>query len=244
MQNGSSPAIRVCHIEGNRALRMALEDIFAGTPGFRYVGAISSREDASRPLLGAYPQVAVVGWRLPGIGGLDRISQSVVKLPLIQIVALSHFQQPDQAVAQRSELEMFSLLFAVVRYDIFCDSCLSVNPKSQQRGLSRHPRTATGHPSNWWGVPPPERRQLRPFSRQKAPAHNLVSIFREAEGGLNEWVKIFCLPCRTALSDRETWKLGSGSIVSKSSVTVLRSRPVLAGNPKFLQIYENQFSRS
>jgi DNA-binding NarL/FixJ family response regulator len=95
MTNGSSSEIRVCLIEGNTALLKALEAIFAGTPGFRCVGAVSSAEDALRLLPAANPQVAVVGLCLPGIGSLECIRQLRVKLPRLQVVALSHFQQPD-----------------------------------------------------------------------------------------------------------------------------------------------------
>jgi DNA-binding NarL/FixJ family response regulator len=95
MATGSSTEIRVCLIEGNWAVRKALEAIFAGTPGFRCVGAIPSAEDALRLLPAVNPHVAIVALCLPGIGGLECICRLRVKLPHLQVVALSHFHQPE-----------------------------------------------------------------------------------------------------------------------------------------------------
>jgi DNA-binding NarL/FixJ family response regulator len=95
MPSGSSSEIRVCLVESNKVVSKALEAIFAGTPGFSCVGVISNAEDALRLLPSANPQVAVVGLALPGIGGLECICRLRVKLPRLQFIALSHFQQPE-----------------------------------------------------------------------------------------------------------------------------------------------------
>lgn len=91
----SSSEIRVCLVEGNEVLRETLEAVFSGTPGFRCVGAVASGERALGQLPGMNPEVGVVGLCLPGMGGLECVAQLRRKIPSLQVVAVSHFQQPE-----------------------------------------------------------------------------------------------------------------------------------------------------
>jgi DNA-binding NarL/FixJ family response regulator len=75
---------------------MALGAVFAGTPGFRCVGAIPSAGDALRLLPVANPHFAIVGLCLADMGGPECVFRLRQKLPRLQVVALSHFHQPEQ----------------------------------------------------------------------------------------------------------------------------------------------------
>jgi len=159
-------------MEGGRALRQALQAIFARTPGFRCIGAISCAEDGSKLLPAANPQEASVGLCPPSMGVLECIDRMRIELPFLQVVAFSHFHQPDLMVARRREFVTFGHVFSIVRYALLCNPRPSVNPKNQQRGLSRQRHSDTGHPGKRGFDHPPR----WPNSQVRAPQKDTRSL--------------------------------------------------------------------
>ena len=88
--------IRVFLVEGQTALRQALESVITTTPGLRCIGSASTVETALRDGTRLHPDVAVVDLCLSGISALDCLHSLHRNVRGVKSVALSHFNRPGQ----------------------------------------------------------------------------------------------------------------------------------------------------
>ena len=88
-------AIEVIVVEDDNRLRAGLVEIINSDPGCQCVGAFGSGEEALEKAPGLKPQVAVMDINLPGMDGIECVRQLSEKLPTLQIVMLTVFQDTN-----------------------------------------------------------------------------------------------------------------------------------------------------
>jgi len=88
-------AIKVIIVEDDSRLRSGLSEIVERDPECRCVGAFGSGEEALAQASALEPQVAVMDINLPGMDGIECVRQLAAKLPGLQIVMLTVYQDTD-----------------------------------------------------------------------------------------------------------------------------------------------------
>ena len=88
-------AIEVIVVEDDNRLRAGLVEIINSDPGCQCVGAFGSGEEALEKAPGLKPQVAVMDINLPGMDGIECVRQLSEKLPTLQIVMLTVYQDTN-----------------------------------------------------------------------------------------------------------------------------------------------------
>jgi DNA-binding NarL/FixJ family response regulator len=88
-------AIKVIIVEDDSRLRSGLREIVERDPECRCVGAFGSGEEALAQASALEPQVAVMDINLPGMDGIECVRQLAAKLPGLQIVMLTVYQDTD-----------------------------------------------------------------------------------------------------------------------------------------------------
>ncbi len=88
-------AISVIIVEDDSRLRSGLREIVDRDPDCRCVGAFGSGEEALEYAPALVPQVAVMDINLPGIDGIECVRRLSAKLPELQIVMLTVYQDTD-----------------------------------------------------------------------------------------------------------------------------------------------------
>jgi len=88
-------AIHVIVVEDDSRLRSGLVEIINSDPECACVGAFGSGEDALEKAPALKPQVAVMDINLPGMDGIDCVSKLSERLPSLQIVMLTVYQDTN-----------------------------------------------------------------------------------------------------------------------------------------------------
>jgi len=88
-------AIHVIIVEDDSRLRSGLMEIINSDPDCACVGAYGSGEEALEKAPALKPQVAVMDINLPGMDGIECVRQLSAKLPALQIVMLTVYQDTD-----------------------------------------------------------------------------------------------------------------------------------------------------
>jgi len=88
-------AIKVIIVEDDSRLRSGLREIVDRDAGCQCVGAFGSGEEALEKAPALEPQVAVMDINLPGMDGIECVRQLSAKLPDLQIVMLTVYQDTD-----------------------------------------------------------------------------------------------------------------------------------------------------
>ncbi len=88
-------AIHVIVVEDDSRLRSGLVEIINSDPECACVGAFGSGEDALEKAPALKPQVAVMDINLPGMDGIACVSQLSERLPALQIVMLTVYQDTN-----------------------------------------------------------------------------------------------------------------------------------------------------
>lgn len=88
-------AIHVIVVEDDSRLRSGLEEIIDSDSECVCVGAFGSGEEALEKAPALEPQVAVMDINLPGMDGIECVRQLSEKLPSLQIVMLTVYQDTD-----------------------------------------------------------------------------------------------------------------------------------------------------
>jgi len=91
----SDMAIHVIVVEDDSRLRSGLAEIIDRDPECGCVGAFGSGEEALEKAPALEPQVAVMDINLPGMDGIECVRQLSEKLPALQIVMLTVYQDTD-----------------------------------------------------------------------------------------------------------------------------------------------------
>ena len=88
-------AIDVIIVEDDSRLRSGLREIIDSDPACDCVGAFGSGEEALEKAPALKPQVAVMDINLPGMDGIECVRQLAEKLPSLQIVMLTVYQDTN-----------------------------------------------------------------------------------------------------------------------------------------------------
>ena len=88
-------AINVIVVEDDSRLRSGLKEIIDNDPECDCVGAFGSGEEALEKAPPLSPQVAVMDINLPGMDGIECVRQLAERLPSLQIVMLTVYQDTD-----------------------------------------------------------------------------------------------------------------------------------------------------
>jgi DNA-binding NarL/FixJ family response regulator len=88
-------AIRVIVVEDDSRLRAGIAEMIDSDEACSCVGAFGSGEEAVEGAPALAPQVAVMDINLPGMDGIECVRQLSAKLPELQIVMLTVYQDTD-----------------------------------------------------------------------------------------------------------------------------------------------------
>lgn len=94
MSNDLMP-IKVCIVEDNADLRESVAQVLNQTPGLRCTSTYGSAEAAVRDLPAQKPDVALVDIHLPGMNGIECVRQLKARLPQMQVLMLTRYEQSD-----------------------------------------------------------------------------------------------------------------------------------------------------
>jgi DNA-binding NarL/FixJ family response regulator len=88
-------AIKVSIVEDNDGMRESFAMLLDQTPGLRCVSAHPTGEDAVRDLPGKEPDVALVDIHLPRMSGIDCVAKIKARMPQLQVLMLTRYEQSD-----------------------------------------------------------------------------------------------------------------------------------------------------
>jgi DNA-binding NarL/FixJ family response regulator len=87
--------IRVCIVEDNADMRESVALLLNQAPGMRCVSTYASAEAAVRDLPAQKPDVALVDIHLPGMNGIECVAKLKARLPQLQVLMLTRYEQSD-----------------------------------------------------------------------------------------------------------------------------------------------------
>lgn len=87
--------IRVAIIEDQKEIREMLSVLISGYAGFSLIAAYSSAESAINDLPSLFPDVVLVDIHLPGISGIECVSQLVNTCPQTQFIMCTSLEDAD-----------------------------------------------------------------------------------------------------------------------------------------------------
>jgi DNA-binding NarL/FixJ family response regulator len=87
--------IKVSIVEDNADMRESVARVLNRAPGLQCVSAYASAEAAVRDLPSHKPDVALVDINLPGMNGIECVSQLKAQLPKLQVLMLTRYEQSD-----------------------------------------------------------------------------------------------------------------------------------------------------
>ena len=89
MNNSESTAITIAVVEDNKDLRNSIREILDGAEGVRCVAACATGEEALSVLPALHPAVVFMDINLPGMNGVQCVSQLIELLPQSLVVMLT-----------------------------------------------------------------------------------------------------------------------------------------------------------
>ena len=87
--------ITVAIVEDDRATRANLATLLGREPKVRCLDSYSTGEAAIRGILAETPDIALVDINLPGMSGIDCVSQLKARLPELQVLMLTTYEESD-----------------------------------------------------------------------------------------------------------------------------------------------------
>lgn len=87
--------IKVCIVEDNDDMRESVAQVLNQAPGLRCMNAYASAEAAVRDLPSQKPDVALVDINLPGMNGIECVTKLKARLPHLQVLMLTRYEQSD-----------------------------------------------------------------------------------------------------------------------------------------------------
>jgi DNA-binding NarL/FixJ family response regulator len=87
--------IKICIVEDNADMREGVAQVLNQAPGLRCTNTYASAEAAVRDLPAQKPDVALVDINLPGMNGIECVRNLKVKLPQLQVLMLTRYEQSD-----------------------------------------------------------------------------------------------------------------------------------------------------
>jgi DNA-binding NarL/FixJ family response regulator len=87
--------ITVAIVEDHHDTRERLAELLSGETNVRFVGGHATGEAAVRELPATAPDVVLVDVRLPGMSGIDCVAQLKTRLPQLQVLMLTTYEEND-----------------------------------------------------------------------------------------------------------------------------------------------------
>lgn len=87
--------IKVSIVEDSRGTRESLTELLGRAPGLRCVGAHSSGEKALEAIPQENPDVVLMDINLPGMSGIECVAQLKERLPKLQVLMLTTYEESD-----------------------------------------------------------------------------------------------------------------------------------------------------
>ena len=89
-------SITICIVEDNADVRTGVARVLNQAPGLNCVSTYASAEAALRDLPAQKPDVALVDIHLPGMNGIECVAKLKARLPQLQVLMLTRYEQSDQ----------------------------------------------------------------------------------------------------------------------------------------------------
>src|SRR5215813_6385705 len=87
--------IKVCIVEDNADMRESVALALNQAPGLRCVSTYATAEAAVRDVPSQKPDVALVDIHLPGMNGIECVAKLKARLPQLQVLMLTRYEQSD-----------------------------------------------------------------------------------------------------------------------------------------------------
>src|SRR5579863_64957 len=87
--------IRVCIVEDNNDMRESVAQVLSEDQGVRCMSTYADAEAAVLDLPSQKPDVALVDINLPGMNGIECVTRLKAKLPQLQVLMLTRYEQSD-----------------------------------------------------------------------------------------------------------------------------------------------------
>jgi len=87
--------VTVSIVEDHRDTRERLAELLSDEPNVRYGDSYATAEEALQRLPDSPPDVVLVDIRLPGMSGIECVAQLKAKLPRIQVLMLTTYEEND-----------------------------------------------------------------------------------------------------------------------------------------------------
>ena len=87
--------IKVSIVEDSRGTRESLSELLGRAPGLRFVGAHSTGEKALQAIPTENPDVVLMDINLPGMSGIQCVAQLKERLPKLQVLMLTTYEESD-----------------------------------------------------------------------------------------------------------------------------------------------------
>jgi DNA-binding NarL/FixJ family response regulator len=92
----TSAPVTLAIVEDNQGTRDGLVQLFSRIADIKCLGAFASGEAAVQGIPGLRPQVALVDINLPGMSGIECVSQLKAKVPQLHMLMLTTYEESDQ----------------------------------------------------------------------------------------------------------------------------------------------------
>src|SRR5512142_1064250 len=87
--------IKVAIVEDSRGTRESLAELLGRAPTLRCVGAHPTGEEALRDIPAEQPDVVLMDINLPGMSGIECVGRLRERLPKIQVLMLTTYEETD-----------------------------------------------------------------------------------------------------------------------------------------------------
>src|SRR5215469_18307799 len=87
--------IKICIVEDNADMREGVAQLLNQAPGLRCLSTYATAEAAVRDLPSQRPDVALVDINLPGMNGIECVRNLKARLPQLQVLMLTRYEQSD-----------------------------------------------------------------------------------------------------------------------------------------------------
>lgn len=88
--------ITICIVEDNADIRSGVARVLNQAPGLNCVSTYATAEAALRDLPAQKPDVVLMDIHLPGMNGIECVAKLKARLPQLQVLMLTRYEQSDQ----------------------------------------------------------------------------------------------------------------------------------------------------
>jgi len=95
-------AITICIVDDDAGIRESIADYLNGAPGFKCLGAFETGEEALKAIPALNPAVVLMDINLPGMTGTQCVKKLKEKVPKLQCMMLTVYENSDRIFAALS----------------------------------------------------------------------------------------------------------------------------------------------